>query len=152
MHCVPRGSHLRSAASGRDSLLDAPFLWARLIDLDILYKDWNHVWRNELIVRSGAAPLWIKFDSDPMFYCRKPGTITVRVESIVHFFQRIVIPSIPFIVNLELYEPFSTMRLRRSFCQGYEMDILSTSSTSVWKTRKLSILYQIWMLYMKFKV
>ncbi len=75
----------------RNLLLGASFLWARLIDLDLLHDDWFHVWRNELILRSRAAPLWIKLESDGNLHREPSGPppIIVRVESIAHFIFRI---------------------------------------------------------------
>ncbi len=73
-------------------LLGASFLWARLIDLDILTNPCAHVWRNELICRSGATPLWIKLECNwiPRYKIRDPTSITVEAESIMHFICRII--------------------------------------------------------------
>lgn len=49
----------------RDLMLNTPFLWARLVDLDCIHGEWNREWRHELMLRSGAAPLWVKADSYP---------------------------------------------------------------------------------------
>ncbi|KJA24789.1 hypothetical protein HYPSUDRAFT_38451 [Hypholoma sublateritium FD-334 SS-4] len=45
----------------RDLMLEAPLLWAKLIDMDICDNDGKLDWINEIIRRSGTvAPLWIK--------------------------------------------------------------------------------------------
>ena len=74
----------------RNLLLDASYLWARLIDLDLLCNDWQHVWRNEIIRRSEDAPLWIRFESERIPYRKNHGTISVQTEYISEFFCRIV--------------------------------------------------------------
>ncbi|KJA24774.1 hypothetical protein HYPSUDRAFT_38431 [Hypholoma sublateritium FD-334 SS-4] len=44
----------------RNLTLEAPLLWAKLIDMDICYRDRRLDWINEIFRRSGVAPLWIK--------------------------------------------------------------------------------------------
>lgn len=44
----------------RSLMLDTPSLWAKLFDMDELYNMFGREWWNELLRRSGAAPLWIK--------------------------------------------------------------------------------------------
>ncbi len=74
----------------RDLLLGASYLWARLIDLDLLCNDWHHVWRNEIIRRSEGAPLWIRFESERISYRKDHGAISAPTEYISEFFCRIV--------------------------------------------------------------
>ena len=73
----------------RDLLLGASFLWARLIDLDRLYYNRDHVWRNELIIRSGDAPLWIKWVSNGYSIPKQYG-YDVPIEYITRFTCRII--------------------------------------------------------------
>ncbi|KJA19379.1 hypothetical protein HYPSUDRAFT_44320 [Hypholoma sublateritium FD-334 SS-4] len=47
----------------RDLMLESPSLWAKLIDMDRICKVRADKWREELVRRSGAAPLWIKANS-----------------------------------------------------------------------------------------
>lgn len=44
----------------RSVMLSRPFLWAKLIDMDAIDSRYSREWGDELIQRSGAAPLWIK--------------------------------------------------------------------------------------------
>ncbi len=46
----------------RDLMLATPSLWARMIDMDCFSRTWIVGATEELIRRSGAAPLWIKAD------------------------------------------------------------------------------------------
>ncbi|KJA17369.1 hypothetical protein HYPSUDRAFT_1025047 [Hypholoma sublateritium FD-334 SS-4] len=49
----------------RDLMLDRPFLWARLIDMEeIRHASTPQRWWNVLIQRSGAALLWIRAESE----------------------------------------------------------------------------------------
>ncbi len=75
----------------RDLLLGASLLWARLIDLDVLDDNTRcYIWRNELVLRSGTAPLWIKSDFNETPYRKSFGSITVRNEDIYDFLCRII--------------------------------------------------------------
>ncbi|KJA24811.1 hypothetical protein HYPSUDRAFT_38481 [Hypholoma sublateritium FD-334 SS-4] len=47
----------------RDLLLDTPSIWAKLIDMNGIRCAPSYEWGNEVIRRSGFAPLWIKADS-----------------------------------------------------------------------------------------
>lgn len=44
----------------RNLMLNAPVLWARLIDIDDISSCCSNEWLDEIMRRSGAAPLWIK--------------------------------------------------------------------------------------------
>ena len=44
----------------RDMMLNAPSLWARLIDMDAVHQSSTPRWWNELMKRSGTALLWIR--------------------------------------------------------------------------------------------
>ncbi|KJA24804.1 hypothetical protein HYPSUDRAFT_200352 [Hypholoma sublateritium FD-334 SS-4] len=46
--------------SWRNLMLATPTLWARLIDVDRISHPWSDKWRDELMRRTGDAPLWIK--------------------------------------------------------------------------------------------
>ncbi len=44
----------------RDLILESSCLWGKLIDVDHIHHHRSNEWRDELIRRSGTAPLWIK--------------------------------------------------------------------------------------------
>ncbi|KJA16970.1 hypothetical protein HYPSUDRAFT_206538 [Hypholoma sublateritium FD-334 SS-4] len=74
----------------RDLMLNAPFLWARLIDLDRIYNAWNREWRNELLLRSGAAPLWIRAEFNPYVKISQVASPTDRYDNIEHFLLKVL--------------------------------------------------------------
>lgn len=48
----------------RHLMLATPSLWAKLIDVDQISEPQSPEWRNELVRRSGDAPLWIKAEEN----------------------------------------------------------------------------------------
>ncbi|KJA24817.1 hypothetical protein HYPSUDRAFT_214378 [Hypholoma sublateritium FD-334 SS-4] len=79
----------------RKFMLETPSLWAKLIDLDRIAKRGQHMWRNELVKRSGAALLWIRaeeisfisssklFDNMERFFFDLIGENWPRIQKLV---------------------------------------------------------------------
>lgn len=55
--------------SWREIILNTPFLWGRIIDIDRLERLRSTDWATELMRRSGDSPLWIKGMSDWLRGC-----------------------------------------------------------------------------------
>ncbi len=85
-------------AQWRRLLLNASFLWAKLIDIDDLSRCRTHNWRDEVLQRSGAALLWIMAENP---------TVTGRgVHSdIVPFFFNLVRSNCHRIQKLVIFGP-----------------------------------------------
>lgn len=47
----------------RSLMLGTSFLWARLVDMDTIYREPDHKFGHEVVRRSGTAPLWIRVNS-----------------------------------------------------------------------------------------
>ncbi|KJA24806.1 hypothetical protein HYPSUDRAFT_200354 [Hypholoma sublateritium FD-334 SS-4] len=72
----------------RDMMLNAPSLWARLIDMDAFHQSSTPRWWNELMKRSGTALLWIRAHSGLfMLWHTHPTDRSQRLE---RFFYRVV--------------------------------------------------------------
>ncbi len=66
----------------RDLILQSSSLWGRLIDINYFFKCRSDKWREEIVRRSGTAPLWINAD---FVYQRGP-----RAKSSQEFFFQLM--------------------------------------------------------------
>ncbi|KJA24803.1 hypothetical protein HYPSUDRAFT_38465 [Hypholoma sublateritium FD-334 SS-4] len=95
----------------RDSILGTPMLWAKLIDMDHISNRRTHEWRNELVRRSGAAPLWIRAESSGETGRRPPSA---HDKYIVQFFFDLVRGNWYRIQKLVILCDYSRFSLARS--------------------------------------
>ncbi|KJA19386.1 hypothetical protein HYPSUDRAFT_893779 [Hypholoma sublateritium FD-334 SS-4] len=75
----------------RALVLGMPSLWGKLIDIDKICDHRSDKWRNEIIRRSGAAPLWIRSIGDVSYERREDAQRFLRdlVATNIHRIQRL---------------------------------------------------------------
>ncbi|KJA24818.1 hypothetical protein HYPSUDRAFT_38489 [Hypholoma sublateritium FD-334 SS-4] len=81
--------------SWRDLMLATPSLWARLIDMYYISKSLGNEWRDELIRRSGTAPLYIRAQE-----IDRSGNVLRILRENWHRTQRLVVHDLTSSVDL----------------------------------------------------